>query len=168
MARHPVLLSDDDLLSECSVTRLKRGGPGGQHRNKVETAVRLVHEPSGVIAEANETRSQERNRAEAVSRLRYLLALECRSDDRPAEDLADIWDQHRKGDRMPTSAHANSAPLLLTHVFDTLDEMNYELPASAKLLHISTSQLVKFLKSNGQVWQAVNARRAKLDMPPLK
>ncbi|KAK9200355.1 hypothetical protein WN944_015552 [Citrus x changshan-huyou] len=57
----------------------KSSGPGGQHRNKRESAVRLKHVRTGVIAHAAEDRSQHKNRASALSRLRTLLALNVRS-----------------------------------------------------------------------------------------
>ena len=44
-------------------------GPGGQHRNKVETGVRLHHRPSGLIVTAVERRSQHANREAAFERL---------------------------------------------------------------------------------------------------
>lgn len=45
------------------------GGPGGQHRNKVETGVRLHHRPSGVTVTAVERRSQHANREAAFERM---------------------------------------------------------------------------------------------------
>ena|SRR5579863_13458 len=45
------------------------GGPGGQHRNKTQNAVRLHHEPSGIIVVAQERRSLEANRRAAYARL---------------------------------------------------------------------------------------------------
>jgi protein subunit release factor B len=45
------------------------GGPGGQHRNKVATGVRLIHRPSGVVVTATERRSQAANREMAFVRL---------------------------------------------------------------------------------------------------
>ena len=58
------------MIAECNVRRLRRSGPGGQHRNKVETAVSLHHLPTGVSAEASERRSQAQNHAMALFRLR--------------------------------------------------------------------------------------------------
>lgn len=68
------LLPDDALLGQCDVQVHRAGGPGGQHRNKVETAVRLVHGPTGVVAEGKDERSRARNLSRALERLRDKLA----------------------------------------------------------------------------------------------
>ncbi|KAK9205435.1 hypothetical protein WN943_015702 [Citrus x changshan-huyou] len=60
-------LTDDELFRECEMDAYKSSGPGGQHRNKRESAVRLKHVPTGVIAHAAEDRSQHKNRASALS-----------------------------------------------------------------------------------------------------
>jgi ribosome-associated protein len=68
------LLPDDALLGQCEVQAHRASGPGGQHRNKSETAVRLVHLPSGVRVEGKDERSRVQNLRIALERLREKLA----------------------------------------------------------------------------------------------
>lgn len=65
------------LERDCDMEFFIAGGPGGQHRNKVETAVRLTHRPSGIVVTASERRSQSANRDAAYERMaEKLLALQ--------------------------------------------------------------------------------------------
>jgi ribosome-associated protein len=70
----PIPADDEALLAQCRVETFTAGGPGGQHQNRTESGVRLVHLPTGVRAIAREERSQHRNRAIALTRLREKLA----------------------------------------------------------------------------------------------
>ena len=51
----------------------RSSGPGGQHRNVTDSAVRIRHIPTGVVAQASERRSQSQNRELALERLRIAL-----------------------------------------------------------------------------------------------
>ncbi|NUO80483.1 peptide chain release factor-like protein [candidate division KSB1 bacterium] len=57
------------LQGEVEITTYKASGPGGQHKNKTETAVRLKHLPTGLVVIAREHRSQLKNRELAWERL---------------------------------------------------------------------------------------------------
>lgn len=67
--------SDEELMKQCRLETFRVSGPGGQHRNKRDSAVRLKHLPTGIVAQAVEDRSQHKNRASALNRLRTLLAI---------------------------------------------------------------------------------------------
>ena len=59
----------DSLERDCDLEFFIASGPGGQHRNKVETGVRLTHRPSGISVTATERRSQHANREVAYERM---------------------------------------------------------------------------------------------------
>jgi len=51
------------------VQTFRSGGPGGQHQNKVESGVRIIHRDSGAVGESRTDKSQHRNRRLALNRL---------------------------------------------------------------------------------------------------
>lgn len=59
----------ESLERDCDLDFFIASGPGGQHRNKVESGVRLVHRPTGVMVTATERRSQHTNRDMAYERM---------------------------------------------------------------------------------------------------
>lgn len=65
--------SDDDLLAQCDVDTFRAGGPGGQHQNVTDSAVRLRHRPTGVTVTCRAQRSQYLNKMDALRRLRLKL-----------------------------------------------------------------------------------------------
>ena len=58
---------------ELEISIAKSGGPGGQNVNKVETAVRMTHIPTGLVIASQESRSQQKNREHALDILRAKL-----------------------------------------------------------------------------------------------
>ena len=66
--------SDEELLRECELETFRSSGPGGQHVNKTESAVRLKHGPSGLVVTSQQERSQHRNKAICLQKLREKVA----------------------------------------------------------------------------------------------
>ena len=65
--------NDDELLAACEVDTFRAGGPGGQHQNVTESAVRLRHRSTGVVVTSRAQRSQYLNKRDALRRLRIRL-----------------------------------------------------------------------------------------------
>jgi protein subunit release factor B len=165
MPTHPATLSIDDLLAQCSATTTRRSGPGGQHRNKVETAVVLTHTPSGISAEANERRSQDANRREALARLRVRLAIEIRT---PAEEPSKLWKQRTARGRIVVSAtHDDFAPTL-AEALNHLTATDFDTATAAQQLGVSATQLVNLLRKSTAAFTKLNAERENRGLRPLK
>lgn len=165
---HPTALTDKQLLAECDIRRLRRSGPGGQHRNKVETAVVLKHLPSGVDAEANERRSQLENQRVALFRLRVNLALEVRVPDFRPGVLSELWQSRCRGGKISVNSQHDDFPAMLAEALDAIDACEYDLKAASTALTCTTSQLVKFVKLEPRAWSLINLRRGERGLPRLK
>src|SRR5512142_1405596 len=134
-----LLVSDDALIGQCEVDRYRASGPGGQHRNKTESAVRLRHKLTGVSAIGEDSRSQSENKLHAVRRLRAAIALEVR-EPAPAQPSP----------RLAALVAAGTAPLgkntrltgeywaAIAELLDLLVANNLEIGTTAQQLGIST------------------------------
>lgn len=162
---HPAQLSTERLLQDCEVRRTRRSGPGGQHRNKVETAVVIEHLPTGLFGEGSERRSQEQNRKVAIHRLRVKLALAVRQPQ--AEGLSSIWLQRVQGHRISVARQHDDFPALLAEALDAVCSHAFAIPSAAEQLRLTSSQLIKFLKVEGDALAWVNQERQKLGESPL-
>ncbi len=155
---HHAQLAPDVLLKQCDETRTRRSGPGGQNRNKVETAVVLTHRPTNIVAEANERRSQAENRNVAVFRLRLTLAVECRSEE-VASEPTELWRGRVQGDRIRVNPEHADYPGLLAEALDVITRHDFDLKPAAEFLGVTSSQLTKFLKLEPRAFGLVNRER---------
>ena len=165
---HPAACTAEQLWTECDVRRLRRSGPGGQHRNKVETAVSLHHLPTGVRAEASERRSQAQNRAVALFRLRVKLALEIRRPCCPDYTPSPLWQSRCGGGVLKVSDSHDDFPALLAEALDVLAAVDADPKRAAALLGCTPSQLVRFLKLDPRALALVNRWRGDRQMHALR
>jgi hypothetical protein len=163
---HPSCVDEASLLAQCTVRHGRRGGPGGQHRNKVQTAVCLVHDSTGISAEASERRSQLENRRVAIDRLRLALAIGYRQSEL-ATAPSEGWHQRCSHGRLNVSAEHENYACLLAELLDQLQSHDYCLQSCAEFFGVSQAQLVKFLRKHSPALTHVNAARAERGMHKL-
>ena len=170
MIRDPLALSDEELLQGCVVETFRASGPGGQHRNKTESAVRIRHVETGCVAQAYESRSQHENRVRALERLRARIALEVRravelTGYTPPPELRAILpgagSQRVKGRN--ASFWPGARALLDLLVADELAMA----PAAARL-GLSTGQLSRLITGEPELLRVVNDLRAGRGLHPLR
>jgi hypothetical protein len=166
-----LLASDDALIAQCEVDRYRASGPGGQHRNKTESAVRLRHKLSGMTAIGEDSRSQAENKMHAVRRLRAAIALEVREpvqlDGPPSPRLAALVARGTA----PLGAKTRLTGEYWTSIAEILDLLvagNLEIGTTAQRLGISTGALSKLLLHDETVGRAVNDLRRAKNMRPLR
>lgn len=156
---HPAALADDELLAQCETTRSRTGGPGGQHRNKVETAVTLTHQPTGISATASERRSVRENRPVAIRRLRLALATEHRVAVPVGEIRSALWKERCQGTRVVVNPKHHDYPALLAEALDVIDACGYDTAKASKRLACTASQLCRLIRHHPPAWVALNKAR---------
>lgn len=161
---HPAALPDAVLLSQTEERRTKASGPGGQRRNKVETAVTLTHRPSGLSATAVERRSLQQNREAALRRLRRSLALELRRPlDLARYEPGPLWRRRTGGAGLAVNPGHADVPALVAEALDVLAACDDDVPRAAQVLGVSSSRLVKVLKLLPAALGALNERQRARD-----
>lgn len=167
-----LLASDDGLIGQCEVDRYRASGPGGQHRNKTESAIRLRHKRTGVSAIGEDSRSQAENKIHAVRRLRSAIALAVR------EPVG--LDGYAPSPRLAALIAGGTAPLgartrltgeywaAIAELLDVLVAGDLEIAATAQRLGITTGALSKLLLHDDLVARTVNDLRRARSMRPLR
>jgi hypothetical protein len=169
---HPSRLSREELLAACETQRTRRGGPGGQHRNKTETAIVVTHRETGVSGQAGERRSQKDNLSAALFRLRLNLAVAIRTEKQIESESSfpiELWRKRASSGKLNVSPKHADFPPLVAEALDWIFAFEFDLAEAArKKLGVSTSQLVKFMKLCPDAWQLVQAKRHEFGLPRLK
>lgn len=157
---------DARLLAECDVHLHRTGGPGGQHRNKVASAVRLVHRPTGFAVTATERRSQHENRANALTRLREAIAVGVRQV--PPDPIHWPPSVQLRDRRLRVSPQNVAFWWVLALSLDCVAAAAGDMPAAAERLGVTPSSLVRFLAEHPKAWVETNRLRVAAGRPPLR
>ena len=157
---HPVTLPIDVLLLQCNIRRSRHSGPGGQHRNKVETAIEITHRPTGIISFAAERRSQEQNRQVAIARLRLLLAVRVRSVGTAEVVPSVLWESRCRNQKIACSEQHDDFAVMIAESLDAIDAHEFDVKKAAASLGCSTSQLVRFIANVPEALAIVNTQRS--------
>jgi len=140
MERDAILALDDGELSRIVKLEFSRGsGNGGQKRNKTSTAVRVVLEEYGVAAADCSERSQHRNRAAALRKLRLALALQERRPPLPPP-------------RPRCAPDSPDYPLFAARLLDALAAANGDYRAAARAWNVSPTSLLKNVERDPALW----------------
>ncbi|KAL2634045.1 hypothetical protein R1flu_005524 [Riccia fluitans] len=170
-------LTDKELLAQCKMDTYRASGPGGQHRNKTDSAVRLKHLPTGLVTQACEDRSQHNNRALALGRMRQLIALEVREKVelegyKPPPELARIvpFEKGAKKDRTVQKIGPNHPDFAqgVKCLLDLLEAVGGSVSDAAAALGLTTGALSKLITSDKVLWQGANRIRASKGLKPLR
>ena len=173
-------LDDAALLAQCDMHIYKASGPGGQHRNKVSSAVRLRHRPTTVSAHGDDSRSQHTNKRLAIRRLRMKIACRIRRPFDPKRD--GVPEVVRECIFTPRGSKSGSAGTqrievgrrdhrfwrIGAFVLDVLDACDGRLSDAAAHLGVTTSNLVALLQSDRHLLAAAQDLRRNYDLKPLK
>ncbi|MBC7782713.1 MAG: peptide chain release factor-like protein [Burkholderiales bacterium] len=142
-------------MLQCTFEAVRGSGPGGQKRNKTSNAVRLVHNPTGLVVRAEERRSQKNNRSNALERLRLAMAIQLRAPFSPSDPNDPVELRPRD-------------PRAVAHVLDALEDTGYVIATAAERLGITTGALSRFICGNETVLDEVNRQRAILHLRSLR
>jgi len=165
-AARMLVLDDGQLLKQCRVDTYIASGPGGQHRNRTYSAVRLTHVTTGVTVTGEERRSQHENKQKALGRLRMALALQVRSAHFALHESV----QAVFAAAGPVRVNPSNPiyPQVCAAVLDAFFACRGSLSAAAELLQLSTGQLAKAVGRDGDLLTAANRVRNQFNLKPIK
>lgn len=174
-ARDYLAVEDEALLRQCGLEVYRSSGPGGQHRNKVSSAVRLTHKPTGVQGHGDESRSQLENRRMALRRLRMNLACRVRGTLDPAAEPPQVVRGCMFVKRGPEAARRLEVGVrdyrfwtVAAWMLDALAAAGGAVSEVGKRLGISTGNVADFFLSERHLLTAANGIRKERGLRPLE
>jgi hypothetical protein len=158
-------------MDGCEVDRFRASGPGGQKRNKTDSAVRLRHVETGVVAQATESRSQHENREIALRRLREALAIEVR------EPIGESYQVSQELARALASGprpgggkarHETVYLLALGELLDVFEASEAVVADCARRLSVSSAAMTRLLCGDVRAHRKANMMRKQRGLKSLR
>ncbi len=165
-------LSDDAIVRESEMDRYRASGPGGQKRNKTESAVRIRHKSSGQVGLANESRSQHENRKMAIRDLRRNLAMKWRFQIPDMDEYKmprNLALAVKSGLTKPTQRELQGGQYLriVAELLDLFVAVECSAKDTAERMGVSTARLSRFLFADDRLGKRVNELRSIWGLRPL-
>jgi len=158
---------DETLLGDCEVHTYRASGPGGQKRNKTESAVRIVHRPTGISVIATESRSQHENRLRALRRLHEALALRVRHPVAGEGVPEAIAGAIRRDGRLKLGRRDARYLPAAAAVLDVLQAAAGSVSDAAARLRLTTGNLSSFLTGDDALMTEANRIRTSFGLRSL-
>ena len=156
---HPAALDIETLLKHCKITKGRASGPGGQHRNKVETHITITHTPTGIDAQAGERRLVRENQRVAIRRLRLRLAMGVRLDVPNGDIRSKLWRQRCVKKRIVCNPKHADYPSLLAEALDVIEACCDDVKKASIRLECSSTQLIRLLADHPPALEQLNKSR---------
>ncbi len=163
-------MGDRELLKSCSIHPYQASGPGGQKRNRRLSAVRIIHNPTGLSSIAEESRSQVENRGRAARRLRKAIALNLRK----AESLSDshvlpvVKAVVRPGQPLRINPRNPDYPLFCAIILDAFLLHEGRIRDACAVVGTSSGQLTRCIGRDKDLLAAANKIRESFGLGALR
>ncbi len=156
------LLDEQEAFKHCQEQSFSGTGPGGQHKNRVRTGIRLTHNVLKFTSECSQHREGKRNRREALRLLRLAIAYK---HPFTFDELQVHW---RKLPQSRINTQNPKYPIWLMCVVSLWKEGQFELKGLKSQSHWSSSAILRQCARDSSLWQWIQTHRQKLNLKPFK